>query len=247
MSLNVEQIVQDYADFAYIVSHDLGAPLRHVREFTRLLIDARKDGLSPEEEAYVEFLESSLQKIEGMKRALLMFSRLDTRAEPYRAIPLNDVVSAALQELEDVMHAYRPDIICGVLPTLVVEPKQIQCLFYHLIDNALKFHRGKTDPRRIFLSATERDDTWCFEIRDNGIGIAREYHEEVFRLFKRLEPDAYCGIGAGLTFARKIVRRHGGEIWIDSEGEENGTSVSFSLAKRSGLDKPERFCPAAGL
>ena len=112
----------------------------------------------------------------------------------------------------------------------MAEPKQIQTLFHHLIDNAIKFHAEKLSERRVSITAKDQNDAWLFEIKDNGIGIAKEYYDEVFRLFRRLEPDKYPGIGAGLTMARKIVTRHGGEITI-SCGIGNGTSVLFTIAK----------------
>lgn len=95
--------------------------------------------------------------------------------------------------------------------------------------NALKFHPDEKAMRKLSVAATDQGETWLLEIKDNGIGIDEKYHEDVFRLFKRLEPSKYPG--AGLTLARKIVRQHGGEIWIKSEPGQ-GTNVPFTLEKR---------------
>ncbi len=225
-----ELIAKEYEDFAYIVSHDLNAPLRHVKEFTRLLVGPRKDNLTEEEQLYISFLEKSLDKLEDMQHALLTFSRLNTRAGPMEKTDFNKSVAMALQELNDVINTYFPALECGDLPTVMAEAKQIQMLFYHLLENALKFHEEDTLKRKIAITATDQGDTWLFEIRDNGIGIAEDYQEQVFRLFRRLNPEHYPGIGAGLTIARKIVQRHGGEILIESEPGK-GTGVFFTLPK----------------
>ena len=224
-------VIKEYEDFAYIVSHDLNAPLRHVKEFTRLLIGSRKN-LNEQEKEYVEYLEKSLRKLEDMQHALLMFSRLNTQAGSLKETNFNHALSLALEELEDVINTSFPAFECEDLPTTMAESKQIQLLFYHLIDNALKFHKEDAQKRKVSISATDQGDTWLFEIRDNGIGIEQEYHEEIFRMFRRLAPDKYPGIGAGLTIAHKIVQRHDGEMIIESEPGE-GTSVFFSIPKHN--------------
>ncbi|MEZ5918965.1 MAG: ATP-binding protein [Alphaproteobacteria bacterium] len=225
-----ERIAKEYEDFAYIVSHDLNAPLRHIKEFTRLLVAGRKDNLTVEEQEYVEFLERSLSKLDDMQRALLTFSRLNTRPDPPCDVDCNKVVDDVLKELADIVSVHAPEIEYGKLPVVHVDPKQLHLLFFHLIDNALKFHEDETLKRRIHISATDQEDMWLFEVRDNGIGIAEQYHDEIFRLFRRLNPDQYSGIGAGLTIAQKIVHRFGGEMLIESEPEQ-GTSVFFSIEK----------------
>lgn len=222
-----QQIIREYEDFAYIVSHDLNAPLRHVKEFTRLLIGMRQHNLNEEEKDYVHFLEQSLHKLDDMQRALLTFSRLNTHTGPLRETNFNHAVNAALKDLKNIMDEYDPLFNCADLPALVADPIQIQLLFFHLIENALKFH-DSDKKRRISIHATDQGKSWLFEIKDNGIGIPKKDYEEVFRMFKQLEPGKYPGTGAGLTIARKIVQRHGGEIFIESEMDD-GTSVFFRL------------------
>lgn len=225
----VERIAKEYNDFAYIVSHDLNAPLRHIKEFTRLLIGGRKDQLTEEEQEYVEFLEKSLSRIDGMQKALLTFSRLNTRSGPLEETDCNDIVVNALHELSDMVDKHAPVIEHGQLPIITAEPKQLHLLFVNLIDNALKFHDGSKE-RQVTINATDQKDAWLFEIKDNGIGIAEEHHEKVFLMFRRLNPDKYTGIGTGLTIARKITQHHGGDIHIESEPGK-GTSLFFSIGK----------------
>ncbi len=228
--IQVQRIAKEYEDYAYIVSHDLGAPLRHIREFTKLLLASRQESLTKEEQDYAAFIEKSLEKINNMQTALLAFSRLNTRAGSSRQIDVNHIFSNVLQEQEENIKKYTAAINCGSLPMVVAEPQQLHFLFSYLIDNALKFHENETSPREISISAKEEGQAWLFEIKDNGIGIAEDYHEEVFRLFRRLNPEKYPGIGAGLTLARKIVQLHGGEIHIKSSLGA-GTSIYFTLPK----------------
>src|SRR5690349_8624574 len=136
-----QRIARDFEDFAYIVSHDLNAPLRHVKEFTKLLIGQRKANLTEEERQYVEFLEKSLQKLNDMQDALLLFSRLATHAGPRREVDFNQAVNAALQELAVATRPYSSDIKCGKLPTITAEGHHMQLLFFHLLGNAMKFYK----------------------------------------------------------------------------------------------------------
>jgi light-regulated signal transduction histidine kinase (bacteriophytochrome) len=226
----IELIEKEYEDFAYIVSHDLSAPLRHVKEFTRLLIGGRKEKLSYEEQEYISFLEKSLKKLDDMQEALLTFSRLSTRAGPIRKINCNEIIANALRTLEHKIEATSPIIEYSKLPAINGDAQQIELLFFHLIDNAIKFHDELSTFRKISISALDQGEIWLFEIKDNGIGIPEPHHEEIFKMFRRLNPEEFDGVGAGLAIALKIIRRHGGEILVEST-PENGTSVFFSLAK----------------
>ncbi len=225
-----DEILKEYEDFVYIVSHDLSAPLRHIKEFTSLLVGARKEMLTEEEQKYVRFLEKSLQRIDGIQRALLTFSRLNTQAGPFQETNFNEAVADALKDLGDVIDMSAPDFKCGTLPVLLAEQKQIRLLFYHLIGNALKFHKPHASVRQVSISAADDGDFWLFEVRDNGIGIDKKYYKDIFRLFRRLEPELYPGTGAGLTIVQRIIERHGGEISVKST-PGSGTAICFSLLK----------------
>ena len=227
---SVENVSKEYEEFAYIVSHDLNAPLRHVREFTRLLIGSQKDNLSEEEQEYVRFLEQSLAKLDDMQQALLVFSRLNTQARPKEKTDMNTLVRDVVSDMWQSFEKYDVDLEVADLPFLSVDRRQATILFTHLLDNALKFHKSDEAKRKVLISAVEQGDVWLFEIKDNGIGIKDEYCASVFRLFTRLEPEKYAGIGAGLTLAQKIVHRHKGEILIQSKSDD-GCSVFFSFAK----------------
>lgn len=226
----IERLEKEYQDFAYIVSHDLRAPLRHVKEFTNLLIGSRESSLSAEEKEYLYFLNKSLEKIDDMQKALLSFSRLNTRAEQREYVDLNQVFDSVLLELGLEQMPDNIKIEKDDLPVVLAEKKQMHLLFFSLIDNALKFHGEETTLKRVNISVKDEEGVWVFEISDNGIGIDPKFHDLIFRFFQRLEPNRYPGIGAGLSISKKIVELHGGEILIESSLNK-GTQVCFFLPK----------------
>lgn len=222
-------IANEYQEFAYIVSHDLNAPLRHIREFTRLLIDARGDSdLSADEQDYVQFLNSSLDRLDIMQKALLEFSRVQTHGAEFGPIDAMALVEAVLGALSVKDMDPAPFITYANLPDVYGDSGQIFSVFSFLINNSLKFcHPDR--PIEIFIVAVEGDKNVTFEIRDNGIGVPAQNAEDVFKLFRRLHAgDAYGGAGAGLTLARKIIERHAGKVWVDGEVDE-GAKVCFTL------------------
>ena len=223
-------IADEYREFVRIVSHDLDAPLRHVKEFTRMLIDARPGEPGEDEKEIIGYLESALANLAAMQLALLAYSRVNSRREPLSPTDCNSIVARALNLLADTVETRPTAIDCGDLPTIMADPPQLQSLFLHLLENALKFHAEGTGERKISIAASDDGEMVRFDIGDNGIGVAPNLQENVFRLFCKMNGDTYPGIGAGLTIARKIVERHGGKMAIDS-AVGAGTTVSFWLPR----------------
>jgi len=223
-------IAEEYKEFTHIVSHDLAAPLRHIKEFTRLLIDARQGDPTADEKEYIKFLEISLMKLNGMQRALLDFSRINTQVTAPSETDCNEIAASVLSDSVGVINERLTIIECGDLPTIMADKKQIHSVFMNLISNALTFHAENSLERKVTITASDEGDSYGFAVNDNGIGIAETDHEQVFRLFCRLNQDAYPGIGAGLTIAKKIVDRHGGKIALVSD-LSGGTCVNFWLPK----------------
>lgn len=219
-------VEREYQDFVYTVSHDLNAPLRHVKEFTKLLIGNREDNLTQEEQEYVHFINQSLQRIDDMQNALLTFSRLNTRHNPKTKININDIVQSIVEDVD----TQGVEIVCDKMPVILADVDQIRLLFHHLIVNAIKFHKDHAFGKRVFIDVQKIRGGWSFEIIDNGIGMTEKQCQDAFRPFKRFDPERYDGIGMGLTIAQKIVRSHGGEISIEPRGN-GGTMVRFSLKK----------------
>lgn len=224
-----EHLAKEFEDFVYIVSHDLGAPLRHIKEFTRLIVETRGvDTLNQEEMEYVHFLDVSLKKMEQIQQALLDFSRVTTRAGQSQKISCQPLIEECMRIIKKNVKDREVELECQNLPDIYADPAQAQTVFLNVLDNALKFHAPGSTPK-ITISASNNYNQVYFEITDNGIGIDKAHLQEVFKLFRKLHtPEVFPGVGAGLTIAKKIVERHDGEIFLRSE-PGRGTTVFFSL------------------
>ena len=223
-------IAKEYQDFAYIVSHDLNAPMRHIRQFTGLLLDGcDQTKLNADQVQCVDFIYMALDKVEAMQAALLEFSRLNTRLSPFGRVDVAVIVDRVVQSLWGANTAFEVDFSCDEMPAVWGDEERIARLFYCLLENAMKFHPVIQDTRAISLSVYFDDGRWHFSIKDNGIGLKPEQCERVLTMFKRLRPDDYAGIGAGLTLADKIVRMHGGCLHIKPREHNIGAEVVFSL------------------
>ena len=217
---------KELEEFVYIVSHDLNAPMRHIKQFGNLLFKKLGDKVSEEEREYLSFMEDAVTKAEDMIEALLTYSRLNTTAEEFSTFNCATIVENIVSGL---------DIDDGAIKThnlpdeITAEQKQIRQLFEHLLDNAIKFKKPDT-ALEINIRAEDNSDHWQFSVQDNGIGIPEVQIDNVFTMFRSGHADeVYEGIGVGLTIAQKIVHHHGGKTWIESD--KNGTNVLFTIPK----------------
>lgn len=223
-----EQLKQEYEEFTYIVSHDLNAPLQRLQEFSKLFLEKHINDLSEKDRLYIHFMKGAVVQLEQMQDALLELSQINTKAGPLMEVDCSVLVEQAVHLI--VGRGSAQTVKYEALPKVRADQDQLYKVFYHLIDNACKFHENR-EHGECQITGDDRIDHFMFQIKDNGIGIPDTLHEEVFKIFKRVqEDDTYEGIGAGLAIARKIINRHGGQIWIDSEPEE-GTTVVFTLPK----------------
>lgn len=228
MSDSYDQLKQEFEEFTYIVSHDLNGPLRRLREFGNLFLEEHENDLSEKDRLYIHFMKNAISQLEMMQHALLELSRINTRTNSLIDTNCSSLVSKAIEVI--VSPETNVSIECEKLPIVHADPDQLYLVFYHLIDNACKFHE-ENDDKQCKITGEDRIDHFIFKVEDNGIGIPDRFHEEVFKIFRRLhKDDKYDGIGAGLALTRKIINRHGGQIWIDSEPGE-GTTVVFTLPK----------------
>lgn len=158
---------------------------------------------------------------------LLQYARVTTKAQPFEATDMTqimDYVTADLRMAIDEKNAY---LNYGKLPEIMADPIQMRQLMQNLVANAIKF-KGNKDPE-ISIEARSNEKEWVFCVRDNGIGIAPEYHDRIFIIFQRLhEREKYAGTGIGLALCKKIVERHGGRIWVESE-ERQGAAFYFTI------------------
>lgn len=226
----LESTREEYANFAYIVSHDLSAPMRHIDGFTTLLLKENKGQFSEKSLQYFEYLRKSADNAAEIMRGLLEYSRLNTRQNPFETVNCNEVLSHAENRLEQLVRDQSASLVIGDLPILIGDRTQLEILFFHILQNALLYHAPNSDPR-VEIVCRETTSHWEFCFKDNGIGINESRQKDVFDVLRRAVPSAdYPGLGMGLAISRKIVERHGGEISIDSVIRQ-GTSVNFTISK----------------
>lgn len=212
----------DLEQFAYVASHDLQEPLRMVATYTELLAERYKGSLDEKAEKYIRYAVDGAKRMQQLVKDLLAFSRIDTQGQKPTSIETEAVVKNVLDSLKMAIEENDAEIVCDELPTVRADKVQLAQVFQNLIGNALKFHGQR--PPRIHIGAERNGDKWTFHVKDNGIGIDGQYAEVVFQMFQRLhERGRYDGSGIGLAIAKKIVERHGGHIWFDSELEKGST------------------------
>ena len=223
-----EKLLKEYEQFAYIVSHDLRAPIRQIKGFTDLFVKSLGEDLTEQQETYKEMIDHVISDADKTLDALLEYSRIATSEKCFEELDLNEVVSQALEELKDNLGHSEFDITVEDMPEVYGDPDLLKSLFVYALDNAVKFQPPGQRPRiKVFMEG--RDGENVFTISDNGIGIDPKFAEGAFTIFRTLNARAlYEGGGAGLACAKKIVDVHEGEIWIDSALEE-GVRLSFTL------------------
>jgi len=207
---------QDLEQFAYIASHDLQEPLRTITRFVQLLQKRYHGKLDQDAEEFIDFIVGGTKRMQQLINDLLIYSRVNTMKEPPRLMNSEDALKTAMQNLRYVLEEAKGTITYEKMPSIVADERQMTQLFQNIIGNALKFH-GKDAPR-IEVSAAMKENDWIFSVRDNGIGIDPKYEDRIFEIFQRLHAhEEYSGTGIGLAIAKKIVERHDGHIWVDSE------------------------------
>ena len=208
---------EDLELFVNIAAHDLQEPLRGIVAYSQLLIDRCKDGKDPLIQKYMKVVENSGLQMSQLLDDLRVYTRVGVRGEQFNPVDMEKVLRKAKNNLELVIQETHAVITHEQLPIVKGDSMQITQVFQNIIDNAIKFCREGTVPE-IHVSAVQRDGYWQFAVRDNGIGIQEEYYNKIFVLFERLHRrDMYPGTGLGLALCKKIIERHGGRIWVESE------------------------------
>jgi signal transduction histidine kinase len=207
---------EELRQFAYIASHDLQEPLRTVASFTQLLVSRYGDQRDPQAAEFVSFIVDGVERMSSLIHDLLQYSATGaSKTLPTTPTSAEGALAEVMFALSAFIQASGAEITSDRLPSVWVENRSLITLLQNLIGNAVKY-RGQ-DPPRIHISAEAVDTNWRFSVRDNGIGIAPEYHERIFGIFKRLHGKEIPGTGIGLAICQRIVQWHGGEIWVESE------------------------------
>jgi PAS domain S-box-containing protein len=218
---------EDLERFAYIASHDLQEPLRNVVSFSQLLLRRYQGKLNADADEYIGYIVEGGKRMQALVQDLLEYSRVSTRGQEFRPTNPNDLVDQVIQNLYTQVQESDAVITTDPLPTVEADPGQLGLIFQNLIANALKFHRD--EPPRIHIFAVRENTMWKFAIKDNGIGIDPAFYDRIFVIFQRLHTmDKYPGTGVGLAIVKKIIERHGGKIWVESEVGK-GSTFYFTL------------------
>ena len=218
---------QELEQFAYVASHDLQEPLRAVTGYLGLIERQLGEQLEGKARHHMDGAVQGASRMHTLITDLLALSRVGTRGQAPEPADLDAVLDQALEGLGASVRETGARITRDPLPILCVDASQMAQLFQNLIGNALKF-RGELPPE-IHVSAERKPGQWVFGVRDNGIGIESQYFERIFLIFQRLHTrKRYSGTGIGLAICKKIVERHGGAIWVESQPGQ-GSTFYFSI------------------
>lgn len=222
---------EELESFAYVASHDLQEPLRMVASYTTLLGETYRGKLDPEADEYIAFAVDGAKRMQQLIQDLLAYSRVRTQARPFERVALAAVVEESLKDLRAAIEESSATLTVKELPCVMGDRVQLRQLFQNLIGNALKY-RGN-DPPRVTLSSRRENDAWIVSVADNGIGIDARHADRIFLPFQRLHTRReYPGTGIGLAIVRKIVERHDGRIWVESDGR-TGSTFFFTIPARN--------------
>ena len=228
-SAELERKNDDLHHFVNATSHDLKSPLRNIASHLQLLQRKNEDKLDSDSREMIAYTIKSVKHLNQLIGDIYQYSIADRNDKPVSIANLNDLVQRSIKTLEDVITSKNAVISFSNLPTLTISPSHIETLFANLIGNALKYNTaGKP---LIVVSATQTDTSHIISVADNGIGIAPEYQNQIFEIFKRLHTASeYEGTGVGLAICSKIVDNYGGKIWVESQPGQ-GSTFYFSLDK----------------
>ncbi|TAN58830.1 MAG: PAS domain-containing sensor histidine kinase, partial [Magnetospirillum sp.] len=230
-SAELERSNAELQQFAYVASHDLQEPLRTVTSFLQLLQRRYGEKLGAEADEYIGFAVDGARRMHRLITDLLVYSRVTTHGDSFLSVDMNTPLSTALTNLSGAIADADAQVGFDPLPTIEVDENQMVSLFQNLIGNAIKYRIEGVAPR-IHIGVAAEGDGWIFSVEDNGIGIDAGQYERIFVIFQRLhQRGKYEGTGIGLAVAKKIVERHGGRIWVDSQPGE-GSTFRFFLPTR---------------
>ena len=230
LRLKMEELTRSNAEleqFAYVSSHDLQEPLRMITSYLQLLQRRYEGNIDEKADKYIHFVVDGAARMQNLINDLLEFSRVTTRASEPKPTDCEFVLNQVLANLETFIEENEATVSYCSLPEVMADSTQLVQVFQNLIINGIKFHNEEAP--KIHISAERKANEWIFSVQDNGIGIDPQYSERIFEVFKRLHgKEEYPGTGIGLAICKKILERHGGRIWVESELGK-GSTFYFTL------------------
>jgi PAS domain S-box-containing protein len=240
---DLERSNTDLQQFAYVASHDLQEPLRMVSSYTQLLSRRYKGKLDQSADDYIGFAVDGANRMQRLINDLLAYSRVSTQGKAFQLTDCEAALDQALANLRIALAESKAVITRDPLPIVMGDDIQLVQLFQNLIGNAIKF-RGE-EPTTIHIGLDQKETEWLFYVRDNGIGMDPQYADRIFVIFQRLHSkQEYPGTGIGLSVCKKVVERHGGRIWVESQPGQ-GSIFYFTILNEQGLssEASRRFIP----
>jgi light-regulated signal transduction histidine kinase (bacteriophytochrome) len=230
----LEKVNKELDSFVYTASHDLRAPLRAIDGFSSFLQRDHTEKLDEKALHYIERIRAGTKKMNDLIDDLLDLSRISRVQNPFEDVSMRDLINTVLERIEFDIKQHNVDVVIAQqLPIVHCDRIKITEAVFNLVSNAIKFS-SKANPAgrpRVEVGYADDGQMHCFFVKDNGIGIDKKYHQEIFEIFRRLHTsDEYEGTGAGLTIVKKIIDDHGGSIWVESN-EGAGAAFFFTLPK----------------
>lgn len=218
---------RELEQFAYIASHDLQEPLRIVSGYCQLLQRRYVGKLDADADKFINYAVDGALRLQELINDLLAYSRVSTKAKPFNKVNLTDICAQAIANLQIAIAERGAELSVEPLPEVQGDSWQLLQLMQNLIGNAVKFCSHATP--KVWVGSRQDGNEWVVWVKDNGIGIDAKYFEKIFTIFQRLHSrEKYDGTGIGLAICKKVVHRHGGRIWVESQAG-NGATFFFAL------------------
>lgn len=228
----LERSNNELTQFAYVASHDLQEPLRMVASFVELLAKRYRGHLDSRADQYIDFAVEGAARMQSLIQGLLSYSRIQTHGKAPETVDCGKVMEEVLLNLSRMVAETGTTIHCGALPVIRADKTQMIQLFQNLLANAMTFKSER--PCVIHLGVRREKEEYIFSVSDNGLGIEPQYYQRIFGIFQRLHPRSkYPGTGIGLSICKRIVERHGGRIWVESEPGK-GSTFFFTIPDGGG-------------
>lgn len=225
----LDDLKEEYHALTKMASHDISASLRQIEGFSKLISERNDKAFDPETRTFFNQITCGAARAKEQLSALLEYSLLEAPQDPDDIVNCNDIVKQAQELLAPLIHQAQPEMKISDLPCILGDKHNLTLLFYHLLKNALTYHKPDS-AIKISISVTKKLNEYQFTVQDNGLGFHEKMIDKMFVVLRRGTSDheQYPGLGMGLAIAKKIVKLHGGVIWIENNTDA-GCSVHFTL------------------